>query len=74
MIPIRLFIYPRCVRACELIQVGAPIIENGERVWKEFVEMDYESEKFVEIGVEFERKGTVKWEDRECNVSSNETA
>ncbi|MED2647780.1 AAC(3) family N-acetyltransferase, partial [Bacillus thuringiensis] len=46
--------------ACELIQVGAPIIENGERVWKEFVEMDYESEKFVEIGVEFERKGTVK--------------
>ncbi len=46
--------------ACELIQVGAPIIENGERVWKEFVEMNYESEKFVEIGVEFERKGTVK--------------
>ncbi|MDA2209057.1 aminoglycoside N(3)-acetyltransferase [Bacillus cereus] len=46
--------------ACELIQVGAPIIENGERVWKEFFEMDYESEKFVEIGVEFERKGTVK--------------
>lgn len=45
--------------ACELIKVGAPIIENGERVWKEFVEMDYESDTFVEIGVEFERKGTV---------------
>ena len=26
--------------ACELIKVGAPIIENGERVWKEFVDMD----------------------------------
>ena len=46
--------------ACELIKVGAPIIENGERVWKEFVDMDYDSDKFVEIGVEFEQKGTVK--------------
>ncbi|MBE7149935.1 AAC(3) family N-acetyltransferase [Bacillus mycoides] len=45
--------------ARELIKVGAPIIENGVRVWKEFVEMDYESDTFVEIGVEFERKGTV---------------
>ncbi len=45
--------------ACELIKVGAPIIENGERVWKEFVDMDYDSDKFVEIGVEFEQKGTV---------------
>ncbi|PHA35866.1 AAC(3) family N-acetyltransferase [Bacillus wiedmannii] len=45
--------------ACELIKVGAPIIENGARVWKEFVDMDYDSDKFVEIGVEFERKGTV---------------
>ncbi len=35
--------------ACELIKVGAPIIENGERVWKEFVDMDYDSDKFVEI-------------------------
>lgn len=42
--------------ACELIKVGAPIIENGERVWKEFVDMDYDSDKFVEIGVEFEQK------------------
>ena len=41
--------------ACEL-KVGAPIIENGERVWKEFVDMDYDSDKFVEIGVEFEQK------------------
>lgn len=45
--------------ACELIKVGAPIIENGARVWKEFVEMDYESNTFIEIGVEFERKGAV---------------
>ncbi|PFM21680.1 AAC(3) family N-acetyltransferase, partial [Bacillus anthracis] len=45
--------------ACELIKVGAPIIENGERVWKEFVDMDYDSDKFVEIGVEFEQKETV---------------
>ncbi|PER20498.1 aminoglycoside N(3)-acetyltransferase [Bacillus sp. AFS054943] len=45
--------------ARELIQVGAPILENGERVWKEFVDMDYDSETFVEIGVQFEQKGTV---------------
>ena len=42
--------------ARELIQVGAPILENGERVWKEFVDMDYDSETFVEIGVQFEQK------------------
>ncbi|EJQ45100.1 hypothetical protein IEE_02430 [Bacillus cereus BAG5X1-1] len=45
--------------ARELIKVGAPIIEEGVRVWKEFVEMDYDSDTFVEIGVEYERKGTV---------------
>ncbi|PEX81466.1 AAC(3) family N-acetyltransferase [Bacillus cereus] len=45
--------------ARELIKVGAPIMENGERVWKEFVDMDYDSDTFVEIGVQFEQKGTV---------------
>ncbi len=45
--------------ARELIKVGAPIIEEGVRVWKEFVEMDYDSDTFVEIGVEYELKGTV---------------
>lgn len=40
--------------ARELVKVGAPIIENGARVWKEFDEMDYDSDIFVEIGKEFE--------------------
>ena len=45
--------------ARELVKVGAPIIENGVRVWKEFDEMDYDSDAFVEIGKEFEHTGSV---------------
>ncbi|KEK22912.1 aminoglycoside N(3)-acetyltransferase [Bacillus gaemokensis] len=45
--------------ARELVKVGAPIIENSARVWKEFDEMDYESEVFVEIGEKFDHAGAV---------------
>ncbi|WJE50585.1 AAC(3) family N-acetyltransferase [Bacillus cereus] len=45
--------------ARELIKVGAPIIENNVRAWKEFDEMDYDSDLFVEIGKEFEHINAV---------------
>ncbi|WP_217447985.1 MULTISPECIES: aminoglycoside N(3)-acetyltransferase [unclassified Bacillus (in: firmicutes)] len=45
--------------ARELVKVGAPIIENGTRVWKEFDEMDYDSDIFVKIGKEFEQINAV---------------
>ncbi|KFN02205.1 AAC(3) family N-acetyltransferase [Bacillus clarus] len=45
--------------ARELIKVGAPILEDGIRVWKEFDEMDYDSDIFVAIGKEFEYTGSV---------------
>ncbi|PFE03881.1 AAC(3) family N-acetyltransferase [Bacillus cereus] len=45
--------------ARELIKVGAPVLENNIRVWKEFDEMDYDSDLFVEIGKEFERINAV---------------
>ncbi|MCF6136155.1 aminoglycoside N(3)-acetyltransferase [Pseudalkalibacillus berkeleyi] len=36
------------------ISKGAPIIENGKRVWKNFLEIDYDDEQFGEVGKAFE--------------------
>lgn len=46
-------------QACEFVKVGAPIIENGIRIWKEFDELDYDSDTFVEIGEEFDKQKLV---------------
>lgn len=42
------------------IQYGSPIIENGRRVWKIFVESDVNSDCFDQIGAEFEINTPVK--------------
>lgn len=46
--------------ACEFIKEGAPIIENGVGVWKEFDEIDYDPAPFVKIGKEFEETNAVQ--------------
>lgn len=42
------------------IQNGAPIIENGLRVWKTFIDFGMDSDCFEQIGTEFEKKADVK--------------
>lgn len=36
------------------VSKGAPIEENGKRVWKNYLEIDYDDEQFGEIGKAFE--------------------
>lgn len=43
---------PRC-------QQGAPIMENGRRVWKWYTDIAYDSDDFGEIGLDFEREEPV---------------
>jgi aminoglycoside 3-N-acetyltransferase len=40
---------------------GAAVLENGQRVWKVFREMDWDSGAFAEIGADFEATGAVKF-------------
>ncbi|MCA0988737.1 aminoglycoside N(3)-acetyltransferase [Guptibacillus algicola] len=40
-----------------LQEKSAALIENGERVWKTFKEIDYDSDVFEQIGKEFEKSG-----------------
>lgn len=39
---------------------GAALLENGQRVWKTFHELDWNDEPFVEIGADFTRTGAVR--------------
>lgn len=41
------------------VQTASPILENGKRVWKTYAELDYDEDKFKEIGENFERENTV---------------
>lgn len=41
------------------IKQSAPIIEDGKRVWKEFKDIDLDTEHFNEIGREFEKEHEV---------------
>lgn len=43
----------------KVIRPGAPIIENGQRVWKEFDDIDINDDPFGQMGVEFEESGNV---------------
>ena len=38
---------------------GAPIMENGKRVWKEFEDFETDDEEFEEIGKQFEKQHAV---------------
>jgi aminoglycoside 3-N-acetyltransferase len=40
--------------------LGSPIIENGQRVWKDYPDIEIDSNIFPEIGIEFEQKVQVK--------------
>lgn len=43
----------------ELAQIGVPITEDGLRVWKEYEELDYDSDDFEYIGKQFDETGAV---------------
>ncbi len=38
------------------IPQGAPVLEAGERVWREYTDIDLNEEPFAELGVDFERE------------------
>ena len=40
--------------------LGAPILENGQRVWKNYRDIEINSDIFPEIGADFERTGQVR--------------
>jgi aminoglycoside 3-N-acetyltransferase len=42
------------------IMQGAPIFENGQRVWKTYREVEIDDSPFPEIGADFERLGEVR--------------
>jgi aminoglycoside 3-N-acetyltransferase len=39
-------------------EAGAALLENGQRVWKTFRDIDWDAEAFPQIGVDFEATGT----------------
>ncbi len=41
-------------------ETGAALLENGQRVWKVFREVEWNDELFPEIGSDFERTGAVR--------------
>ncbi|WP_151757999.1 aminoglycoside N(3)-acetyltransferase [Dictyobacter vulcani] len=41
------------------VQLGAPIIENGTRIWKRFKDIELDADIFPAIGEEFEHTGQV---------------
>ena len=43
----------------KVCDAGAPIIQNGKRVWKIYKDLEYETEQFVAMGRDFERTGDV---------------
>ncbi len=42
------------------IMQGAPVMENGQRVWKAFTTLDVNSDCFDELGIEFEKAHPIK--------------
>ena len=44
----------------EQTMLGAPILENGQRVWKNYRDIEINSDIFPEIGADFERTGQVR--------------
>jgi aminoglycoside 3-N-acetyltransferase len=47
------------VLGAQEVTLGAPIIENGHRVWKRFPDIDIDSDIFPQIGTELEQTGQV---------------
>lgn len=44
----------------KVVQEGAPITENGERIWRHYQEIDFAEEQFEHLGELFEREHSVK--------------
>ena len=44
----------------EETMLGAPVLENGQRVWKRYRDIEIDSDIFPEIGADFERTGQVR--------------
>lgn len=43
----------------ELVDIGAPLLENDVRIWKEYKEFDYDSDDFEQIGKQFDETSFV---------------
>lgn len=43
-----------------LIQQGAPILEEGRQVWRDYEDVDLDSEPFPQIGADLEKTGVVR--------------
>lgn len=41
-------------------EAGAPILEDGKRIWKAYKDIELDEEKFPEIGAEFEKENMVQ--------------
>ncbi len=39
----------------DVIKKGAPMIENGERIWKEYRELEFRDELFEDLGADFDK-------------------
>lgn len=56
---------------------GAPIMENGRRVWREYDDLDYEDDPFAQIGAALDESGAVtigRVGLAECRLFSQRTA
>ena len=42
------------------VEAGAPILENGRRVWKTYEDIELDEEVFGEIGADFEKAAGVR--------------
>jgi aminoglycoside 3-N-acetyltransferase len=49
----------RAPGAQEIVQ-GAPMLENRQRVWKRYTDIEIDSDRFPEIGAPFEQTGQVR--------------
>ncbi|PDM40925.1 hypothetical protein DXK91_06080 [Parageobacillus toebii] len=49
---------------------GAAIMENGRRVWKTFIDVETDEERFVQIGKHFEKTHRLCWQ---CRMPPDET-
>jgi aminoglycoside 3-N-acetyltransferase len=60
-----------------LVKQGAPIMENGRRVWREYQDIDYDDDPFPQIGAALEEAGAVTIGQvglAECRLFSQRTA
>jgi aminoglycoside 3-N-acetyltransferase len=60
-----------------VVKGGAPILENGRRVWREYQDIDYDDDPFPQIGAALDETGAVTIGQvglAECRLFSQQTA